>query len=262
MAKKRLGNQNQQIDIEKAKAFFINDFRSVKARGFIPSSRKHNTGVGKTFEDVMNVKENNLQSADYKGCIEFKAQRGDTDSMLTLFSKSPSFPKGANKLLRDHYGSLDPETGYNKLHTTIQFSSYNTFQDKWGFKLDINEEDCRIEIKIKNLSNNKLEDTLIYYTFDALKKIVVKKCRLIAYIATETRERNGKEEFYFKHAKLLTNMTWEKFIECLKQDIIKYDIRIGAYRSGKNKGKIHDHGSGFRILKESISREFDVEEID
>ncbi len=25
------------------------------------------------------------------------------------------------------------------------------------------------------------------------------------------------------------------------------DIRIGSYKSGKNKGKTHDHGTGFRI---------------
>lgn len=25
------------------------------------------------------------------------------------------------------------------------------------------------------------------------------------------------------------------------------DIRIGSYKSGKNKGKPHDHGTGFRI---------------
>lgn len=31
-----------------------------------------------------------------------------------------------------------------------------------------------------------------------------------------------------------------------------YDIRIGSYKSGKNYGKAHDHGSGFRIMESNI----------
>lgn len=31
-----------------------------------------------------------------------------------------------------------------------------------------------------------------------------------------------------------------------------YDIRIGAYGSGKKLGKPHDHGSGFRIKENNL----------
>lgn len=31
-----------------------------------------------------------------------------------------------------------------------------------------------------------------------------------------------------------------------------YDIRYGAYKSGKLKGKLHNHGSGFRVKKENF----------
>jgi len=31
---------------------------------------------------------------------------------------------------------------------------------------------------------------------------------------------------------------------------IQFDIRIGSYKTpGKNYGKVHDHGSGFRIAR-------------
>ena len=29
----------------------------------------------------------------------------------------------------------------------------------------------------------------------------------------------------------------------------KYDIRLGVYRTGKNAGKPHDHGSAFRLTR-------------
>ncbi len=30
------------------------------------------------------------------------------------------------------------------------------------------------------------------------------------------------------------------------------DIRIGVYNTGKNKGKTHDHGTGFRITLDKL----------
>ena len=34
--------------------------------------------------------------------------------------------------------------------------------------------------------------------------------------------------------------------------MIMFDIRIGSYKSGRNVGKAHDHGSGFRILESNL----------
>ena len=124
----------KNIDLKKAKESFINDFKKVFLLGYVPSHRKHNTGIGKTFEDLMDIQENNLSTADYKGHIELKAQRALTGSMLTLFTKSPSYPPGANSYLRENYGSLDPKFGFKILHTTIKNSKFNDFKGKWGFK--------------------------------------------------------------------------------------------------------------------------------
>ena len=65
----------------------------------------------------------------------------------------------------------------------------------------------------------------------------------------------------FNKAVLLKNLTFEKFVKAVKEGIIVYDIRIGVYRSGKNKGKTHDHGSGFRVMKNNFDKVFDIEEI-
>ena len=57
------------------------------------------------------------------------------------------------------------------------------------------------------------------------------------------------------------DLTFSKFIDLVEQGIIVYDIRLGVYSSGKNAGKPHDHGSGFRVLKNNIPKVFKVEEI-
>jgi len=254
-------NSPQIVDIERAKESFIRDFRYVKDMGYIRSHRSHNTGIGKTFEDVMRIQENNLKIADYQGCIEIKSQRDYTKSMITLFTKSPTYPANANLFLRDHYGSPDADSGYNKLHTTMIHSIYNTFFNQWGFKLEINDLERRLEIKIKNLRTNLIENALIYYSFDDLNQIIGTKCGLIAYITADTRNVENHEEFHFTNSILLSNLTIQRFIDNVRNDNIKYDIRIGAFRSGIKIGKVHDHGSGFRVRRENLSNLFDIEEI-
>lgn len=245
---------------KKILAGFKKDFSLVKSKGFIESHRTHNTGIGKTFEDVIGIVENNSSLADYQGILEIKSKRDLSKSMLTLFTKSPSNPKGANSYLRETYGHAD-KNNMKIVHTTISATKFNTFFSKIGFKLEVDEKAEKIFILIKNLKNNKIIDNSIYYTFADLKNIIETKCENIAFINADTKIKSGKEFFYFKEAILLKDLTFQKFIQFVKNGLIVYDIRIGVYGSGSSKGKTHDHGSGFRVLKNNIPKVFKIEEI-
>jgi len=240
---------------------FKKDFSVIKSKGFVESHRAHNTGIGKTFEDLIGIVENNNFLADYKGVLEIKSSRDLSSSMVTLFTKSPN-PKKINAILREQYGEPDKKAGGLKtIHTTVSAVKFNTFFGRYGFKLEINEKERRIYLLIKNLITSEIEDIKIYYDFDILKKIIEKKCEYIAYIEAKTKTEDGKEFFNFKKATLLSELTFEKFIRFVKEGLIVYDIRIGVYRSGEMEGKTHDHGSGFRILKNNIDKVFNVQEI-
>ena len=238
---------------------FKKDFEEVRNMGFVESHRTHNTGIGKTFEDLVNVKENNKQEVDYLNELELKSSRKLSGSMVTIFTKSPSYPQNANTELRLKFGK--EERGLQILHTTISGNKFNTFLNKYGFKLEINEKEERIYILIKDLKNETLLDFECYYTFKDLKEIIEKKCKNIVFITAKHKKENNKEFFHFEKAILLTGLTLDKFLEEIKQGNILYDIRIGVYGGGKNKGKTHDHGSGFRIKKSEIDKIFNVSEI-
>ncbi|MBU1246684.1 hypothetical protein KJ973_00255 [Patescibacteria group bacterium] len=75
--------------------------------GFVKTHRAHDTGIGKTLEDLLGIKENNLRLPDV-GDVELKAKRIDSGSMLTVATKSPE-PKGINKVLFEKYKYLDKE---------------------------------------------------------------------------------------------------------------------------------------------------------
>ncbi len=234
---------------------FKEDFEKVKKLGFVESHRFHNTGIGKTFEDLIGVVENNSESPDYMEFLELKSSRDYTKSMITLFTKSPNYPPGANNIIKNKFG-VDKE-----IHTTISGSRFNTFKGLWAFKLDVNEKEQKVFIVIKNLKNDEILKDIIYYSFEDLKKKWEVKCDYIAFVNAETKNESGKEYFRFSEAILLKSLSFDKFISAIKEGIILYDVRIGEYKSGKYKGKTHDHGSGFRIHKNNLDKIFNVEKI-
>lgn len=256
--------QEEDISLQNARIIekFKKDFLKIRDYGFVPSNRTHNTGIGKTFEDLVGVSENNIQEVDYEGLIEIKSARELSVSMVTLFTKSPTYPEGANTYLRENYGYVDPtHPPLRILHTTISALNFNTCKQEFGFKLEVDDKSEKIHLRIKNLIKDEVIDDNIYYSFDELRNIVEKKCRVIAFINAEHKKVGDKEHFKFKDAKLLTGLTFEKFIEFVRDGTITYDIRIGVYKSGKQRGKTHDHGSGFRIQKRSISRAFEIHDL-
>lgn len=242
---------------------FKKEFHKVKALGWIQSNRFHDTGIGKTFEDFIGVVENNKSSADYKNLIELKSARELSEAMITLFTKSPE-PRGVNNTLREKYGYFDEEHKDLKiLHTTFSADKFNICKEKFGFRLMVDEEGERINISIKDILNNKIDDsTNAFYPFKKIKNIIQKKCKTIIFISAECKKEDGKEFFKFNKAIMLSGLTFSKFLTALKDGTIKYDIRAGVYRTGDKRGNTHDHGSGFRIHKNDLEKVFTVTEID
>ena len=241
---------------------FKADFEKIKGKEFI-SLRRGDTGIGKTFEEIMNIPENNSKIADYKGILEIKSKREYSQSMLTLTTKSPSHPKKVNSLIREKYGRPDTTFGDVKVvHTTIKATEFNSFDGRYGFKLEVDDLGRKIYVIIKDLQTNQIEPKNIYYSFDDLKDIIETKLQYIAFIDAKSQKMDGKEKFTFNSATLLYDLTLDKFIEGVKKGYILYDIRLGVYGKGcKSEGKSHDHGSGFRIKRIDIPKIFTVTEI-
>lgn len=80
---------------------FVEKLIAIKNIGWIKTHRCGRTGIGKTLEDLLGIKENNIQSPDY-GEYELKSARKNSNSMLILITKSPD-AKSANSRLRNTY---------------------------------------------------------------------------------------------------------------------------------------------------------------
>jgi len=232
---------------------FIERYLAVRELGWVRSHRSNNTGIGKTLEDLLMIEENNLDGADI-GDVEIKSQRALASSKVTLFTKKPTGPEGANNILRDHYGVQNPKhPELMQMHASM-FNYWNQTYKKWGMRLQSNDAEERIYLEIKGLQTDKVEQFTCWYDYEVIRNIISKKMNILAFVSADSRTgKDGKEEFRFTECKLFYGGTFERFLALLKNGKIQYDIRIGSYKTqGKNYGKVHDHGSGFRIARGNL----------
>lgn len=219
------------------------EFNRIKNLGFIKSNRAGNTGVGKTFEDYLGVKENNLKDPDFEG-FEVKAKRILSNSLTTWFTQNPTSPQGINVILRERFGYKVAGINHKELHTTPNYNRYNTCKDAFGFKLIINEDCERLELHIKNLKTDVIEISNIYWSFDNLRNAINKKLTNLFLVKASKKELDDGEYFHYTEATVyFGGGDFDKFLRFIKEGKLKVDIRLGTDK----KKKPHDHGTGFRI---------------
>ena len=220
-----------------------NKLKAIKKKGFVKTHRSGDTAIGKTLEDLMGITENNIPEPD-GGKIELKSARKPTISMLTFFTKSP-LPRGTNGALLKRFGYKgDKETGL-RLETTVKFGGFNRIKGKDGFKLAMDKTSGNINLLA-------LDNTIVgYWDKDAVEKHF-KKAAKILYVLADTRGNSKNEVFWFNEALLLSEFSFDRFMQLVRDGKIVIDIRIGQYKDGRP----HDHGTGFRIKPENLNNCF------
>ena len=212
---------------------FKKKLQQIHKLGFVPTHRLGDTGIGKTLEDLLNIKENNIPLHDITGVAELKAYRRNAKSMLTLFTLEP-LPKGGNRdrMLLNNFGYSKRDNGRLKeLHSTLSCKHYNN----QSLKLSIEQDKIRVQGKGKRLN--------IYWDMKSVAKKFADKLPALIYVLAGTKIIKGKEYFHFNEAYLLSGFDFELFKKMGKQDQIVVDFRM-YYRPN---GSVRNHGTGFRV---------------
>ena len=200
----------------------------IHQRGYIVSKRKSDTGVGHTLEVLLGVEENNLQAPDL-GDIEVKGRRIGTNSLTTIFTRNAW--KIHPKELIERYGYKNGK-GRPALKSTVKSQPNNR-----GFYVKVEQGAVRIYHKDGCLAAEWQSEDLL----GIMKKKIPNV--LLGY-ADYRRNSEGKEEFWYKEAYLLTDLNLDNFLELIKKDIIFIDFRMHL----KENGGVRDHGTGFRFF--------------
>lgn len=208
--------------------------KDLASKGWVKSRRSHNTGVGKTLEDYLDLQENNIALPDF-GVMELKGQRRETGSMVTLFTRKPD--TGLNATLLDKFGYPRSIDGRKVLHQTVTRAA-----NKQGYRLVDNKKDGEL-VLFKDRSR------VVAYDRAKLEETFNKKVgRGVILVLAETKKDNtGKEQFAYKEAYLCKGGKFDRFIARMK-----YDIRMGRYPDGRP----HDHGSAFRLFLKDFKEVF------
>lgn len=218
----------------------VDQLPELKERGYIKTHRKGNTGIGKTLEDLLGVQENNFAGPNGHN-TELKSGRKDSGSMLTLFTKSP-LPARINRQLVEKFGK-PTDKGGKVLHSTINAVSRNTLFGKPGFKIIIQ----RTSIEINHEQYGDLPTP--YWNSTNLESAFNKKYpQNLLYVKADFRGRGKDEEFHYNEAWLMSGFSFKRFVELLMSGQIRIDIRLGQYPNGR----LHDHGTGFRVKPEDL----------
>ncbi len=236
----------------------VKEFKRIRNMGFLPSKRRHDTGIGKTFEDLLGVDENNCKDPDFEG-FEVKTQRQLTTSYMTLFTKSPTGPKGANAILKDTFGTVDARFADIKvLHTSVFAHRVTKCASGYGFRLKVDKSTCRIRLIVSDYTTKRILSDDVYWSFDVLSNRAAHKLKGLFVVVADSKTINTTEYFRYTEAKVYYDFDFERFLTAVENGTVMFDIRIGAYKTqgSSSYGKPHDHGSAFRIRRQNLSRLF------
>ena len=212
---------------------FKKKLQEIKKHGFVKTHRCGDTGIGKTLEDLLGIKENNIPLPDIGEVAELKSYRKKAKSMMTLFTLEP-FPNGGDRdrLLLDNFGYSKRDNQRSKeLHSTLSCKRYNN----QNLKLSVEKNKIRVKGKGKRIN--------IFWDMESVKNKFNKKLPALVYVLADTKIIKGIEYFHFNEGYLLEDFDFELFKKRIRADDIVVDFRM-YYRPN---GSVRNHGTGFRV---------------
>lgn len=216
----------------------LSKLRDVGQKGFIPSLREGDTGIGFTLETYLGIEANSRRTPDYKG-IEIKSGRIKKRRNITLFSNIPNWdssPFSARKAL-EAFGYKDRKTGRLQLYCSVNALQSNSL----GFRLVAREEnDHLVNVSTKNNPNG--EDVFLW-ALGSLRSALAAKHRETFWVGAEAKIVSGKEHFHFvkaRHTRTPMSSTFERLL-------FSGGVFVDLTMSERGEAAVRDHGYLFRI---------------
>jgi len=226
----------------------------IKSATWYPSHRRSNTGIGKTLEDLLGIKENNINKGDIVvpgiDPVELKTSRNNSKSMITLFTKSPEPRAIGNRQLLERFGYLNKKSNTKELHWTLNVGENDIKGKKLLLEVSHLGEENRIDL-VDAEGSEKI--VVAYYSREAIEAAAMSKLSSgLVLVEAESKTVSGDEYFKYIRATYLCDLKVDAIFDLIVDGSLFLDLRLGTYKSGKSKGKPHDHGNGFRIFEKNL----------
>lgn len=213
---------------------------SISAKGFIPSMRAGDTGVGYTLETLLGIDANSSKSPDYKG-IELKSRRvrgGKASGRSTLFAKTPDWSRSRLKSSRQILEKFGYENDDGRLQV---YCTIHSHPNPLGiYAVAIEEDDLLVHFAGGGDGAEPVE--VVRWSIQVLRDSLLAKHRETFWVEAECRLEGGVEEFHFIRA-LHTRLPLAANIAAL----IKSSHLTTDYAIKREGTRVSDKGYLFRM---------------
>ena len=146
------------------------EFNTISKKGYIKGITNSYSSIGRTFENELNLPENELSIPDYYG-IELKTRRTYSKSAITLFTASPDGDYLFEiERIKNTYGyPCKKDRKYKVLYVEAYGNKRNFAGIKYQYKIEVDKIKEKIYLCIFDRSN-KLIEKEVSWSFEYLKK--------------------------------------------------------------------------------------------
>lgn len=235
------------LDVAAIKA----EFSRIKSLSYVvsekPFATRNDGAIGNTFESLLGVSENNLKDPDFRGW-ECKSYRKHSKSAASLFTCKPDYPSRGDEYMRENWGIKDKEYPEIKVfRTSIYAHRWAEVYGKYKMRLKVDEAAEKLSILLCDLDERIIDDN-VYWSFESLRE-ASSKLKNTFVVKADEKVINGKIHFKFLEGKAFMGFNFDQCVHLIKDGKVRYDNRLGVYRTGKNIGKKHNHGGGIRLVR-------------
>ena len=218
----------------------LGKFDEVKERGWIDTLRSGDTGIGYTFETLLEIKENNEQIADFKGieikCKGIKEGQTTSSSKFNLFQAGPTWIKKASTKERIRIlGTL------NEAGLYACYSQVTTAPNNIGLLLDVLSAQSKIDLR-------KNADALGFWSFERLEKRLIEKHGRAVFVKAKSRKTTGKTQYAYEELVYCDKPTIERFVELVIQRNLVFEFTMHE----ETNGRVRNHGYPWRLSRDEF----------
>ena len=231
-------------------------FSKIKSMGWINSLRRGPTGVGYTFETLLNKPEDNRQLPDFKS-IEIKTLKYFSKRKIHLFNATPeSFLFSPIKTVLNNLGYPDKDYPQYKV---FNISLNAVRETKVGYNyilLKVDKKKRRIYLFSRTIRNEFCKLNL-FWTFDYLDSIIRKKMENLAVVWSCYKNENNIDMFHYTKIDFYKYKDIDCFINLIEMGLVEITFKISIFKDKERFGRIHDRGTDFSIYEKDLCMMYD-----
>ncbi|HEY0502906.1 MAG TPA: MvaI/BcnI family restriction endonuclease [Lysobacter sp.] len=220
----------------------IAHYDRISALGWIDTLRRGDTGIGYTFEELVGIKENNDQNADFKGIeikCKLKKQKGRAASKTNLFQLAPTWAKKSRGIDRLRAIGCADVSGKYSCYSQVTVAPNNL-----GLNLHVQVPPLDIDLLRHGAK-------LGHWTRARLWERLAMKHSRAAFIKAESRLHGGTVQYRYNEFVYCELPDIERFVDMVSARKIVFEFTM----SEPSPGKVRNHGYPWRIIDD---RELDL----